>query len=68
MKELIKLARLRLKDEIAIVKRDFSDVLTELSVEEKAVIYWYSSNGYLGVNEMLRESKGKKNASTWRVT
>jgi hypothetical protein len=60
MKELIKLARLRLKDEIAIVKRDYSNILTELTVEEKAVIYWYSSNGYEGINNILRESKGKK--------
>ncbi len=58
MKELIKLARLRLTDEITIIKRDFSTVLTELSVEEKAVIYWYTNTGYLGINEILRESKG----------
>jgi ADP-ribosyltransferase exoenzyme len=59
MKELIKLARLRLKDEIAIINKYFPNTLTELTVEEKAVIYWYSNGGYEGLNHILRESKGK---------
>ena len=60
MKKLLQTARLRLKDEIAIIQRDFSNVLTELTVEEKAVIYWYTENGYESINHQLRNSKGQK--------
>ena len=60
MKELIKLARLRLKDEIKIIRQNYLNVLTELTVEEKAVLYWFTENGYEGLNQILRHNKGEK--------
>ena len=35
------------------------NVLTELTVYEKAIIYKYSEDGYLDLNEKLRLSEGK---------
>lgn len=59
MEKLITFANKKLKNEIKIVKRDFNSVFPTLSVEEKAVIYWYSESGYEIVNSLLRTSKGK---------
>lgn len=50
----------RLKDEVRIVSRDYATVLPELNDLEKAVIYWYSDSGYIGINELLLKSKGQK--------
>ena len=52
----------RLKDEVCIVRRDYLTVLPELNNLEKAVIYWYSDGGFIGINEILLESKGKKDS------
>jgi hypothetical protein len=35
------------------------NVLTDLTVYEKAIIYKYSEDGYLDLNERLRVSEGK---------
>ncbi len=61
MNELQKYVRERLKDELKIIQQGYTSVLHELNPEEKALIYWYSEGGYIGVNELLRDSKGKKN-------
>jgi ADP-ribosyltransferase exoenzyme len=42
------------------------NVLTDLTVYEKAIIYKYSEDGYLDLNEKLRISEGK-NISTFGV-
>lgn len=60
MKKLEKYAQTRLKTELEIIRRSpISNLLPELSLEEKAIIYKYTDNGHF-VNETLRESKGKK--------
>ncbi|MDZ7899902.1 MAG: ADP-ribosyltransferase [Arcicella sp.] len=43
----------------AIENSNRLNVLTELTVYEKAIIYKYSEDGYLDLNERLRISKGK---------
>ncbi len=60
MKNLEKSVQARLKDEVNIVRRDRATVLAELNDLEKAVIYWYSDSGYIGLNELLLQSKGKR--------
>ena len=49
-----------LKNEIRIIENSHrKDVLTELTVFEKAIIYKYTEDGYDDLNEKLRASKGK---------
>ena len=49
-----------LEEEIRIIENSFRmDVISELSVFEKAIIYKYSDNGYEDLNERLRKSKGE---------
>ena len=59
MDYLEKYARQRLKDELHKIHTRYSSVLPELTDVEKAVIHWYSENGYESLNEKLRDSKGK---------
>ena len=60
MKELKKYVQDRLKDELKVIRQGYASVLPELSVEEKTLIYWYTDSGSMGLNELLKESKGKK--------
>lgn len=52
-------ARFYLSDEIqAIVSSERMNGVKELDAFEKAIIYKYSTDGYIDVNEHLRESNG----------
>lgn len=49
-----------LKKEISIIENSHrKDVLTELTVFDKAIIYKYTEDGFDDLNEKLRTSKGK---------
>lgn len=56
-----------LKKEIIIIENSHrKDILSELTVFEKAIIYKYSEDGYDDLNEKLRASKGK-NITTFGI-
>lgn len=60
MRELNEYVHARLQDELKKINRLSTDILPELTVEEKAIIYKYTDDGYESLNEMLRNSKGAK--------
>lgn len=59
MRELEKYVHARLEDELRKVRRDFTNVMPELSDEVKAIIYKYTDDAFI-VNETLRDSRGSK--------
>lgn len=60
MKNLKKYVQTHLKTELDIIRNsETANTLPELSLEEKAIIYKYTNDGYY-VNETLRESHGEK--------
>jgi len=59
LEALQKYAETHLKKEVDIVKNSArNDEVTSLTVFDKAVIYKYSDDGYLYLNEDLRKSNG----------
>ena len=61
MRELEEYVHNQLENELKIVHRSFAQSLTKISAEEKAIIFKYTDNGYEGLNEKLRDSKGTGN-------
>lgn len=60
MKNLKKYVQTYLKTELDIIRNsETANTLTELSLEEKTIIYKYTNDGHY-VNELLHESKGIK--------
>ena len=60
MRKLEKYVQTHLQTELDIIRTsERANVLPELSLEEKAIIYRYTDTGHF-VNEILREKKGEK--------
>ena len=60
MTDLEEYVQATLKDELALVQKNFKNTFPKLTDLEKAIIYWYSENGYESINNVLRNSKGQK--------